>query len=337
MPRTTKDTKYTMTLHKKIRSTIFILSTLMSLPSISFATESTFVTIGTGGVTGVYYPAGGAICRLMNKGKKQHNIRCSVESTGGSIYNLNSIRSGELDVGVAQSDWQYYALNGHSKFADKGKFNNLRSLFALHSEAFTVVARKDANIHTFEDLKNKRVNIGNPGSGQRATIDILLKEMGWTTDDFTLSSELKASEQSTALCDNKVDAIVFFAGHPNASIKEATTACDANLVHVNNTAVDSLIKKYAYYAKSVVPEKMYGDSTKDTYTFGVRATLVTSTDLPEGVAYTLVKSVFENLRTFKRLHPAFSHLTKEDMATSGLSAPLHKGAEKYYREIGLIQ
>jgi len=129
-----------------------------------------FITIGTGGVTGVYYPTGGAICRLVNKGRKEHGVRCSVESTGGSVYNINTIREGELEFGVAQSDWQYHAFNGSSKFEEAGPFENLRAVFSVHPEPFTVVARADSGITNFEDLKGKRVNIGNPGSGQRGTM-----------------------------------------------------------------------------------------------------------------------------------------------------------------------
>ncbi|MCW8885558.1 MAG: TAXI family TRAP transporter solute-binding subunit, partial [Motiliproteus sp.] len=174
--------------------------------------QQRFVTIGTGGVTGVYYPTGGSICRLVNKSRKEHGIRCSVESTGGSVYNLNTIRAGELDMGVAQSDWQYHAYNGTSKFADKGANKELRAIFSVHPEPFTVVARADAGIKTFDDLKGKRVNVGNPGSGQRGTMEILMKAKGWDMKSFALASELKSSEQSSALCDNKIDAMLFTVG-----------------------------------------------------------------------------------------------------------------------------
>ena len=200
-----------------------------------------FITIGTGGVTGVYYPTGGAICRLVNKGRKEHGVRCSVESTGGSVYNINTIREGELEFGVAQSDWQYHAYNGTSKFEEAGPFEGLRAVFSVHPEPFTVVARADSGITNFEDLKGKRVNIGNPGSGQRGTMEVLLGEMGWTTDDFELATELKAAEQSAALCDNQIDAMVYTVGHPSGSIQEATTACDSVLVNVSGEAVDKLV------------------------------------------------------------------------------------------------
>ncbi|MBC7134927.1 MAG: TAXI family TRAP transporter solute-binding subunit, partial [Oceanibaculum nanhaiense] len=187
--------------------------------------QQKFFTIGTGGVTGVYYPAGGAICRLVNADRKTHGLRCSVESTGGSIYNINAISQGEMEIGVAQSDWQYHAYNGTAGQFEGKPIKQIRAMFSLHPEPFTVLARKDSGIKNFEDMKGKRVNIGNPGSGQRATMDVVLKAKGWTTADFSLASELKPAEQSQALCDNKVDAIVYTVGHPNGSIQEATTSC----------------------------------------------------------------------------------------------------------------
>ncbi|MBL4863669.1 MAG: TAXI family TRAP transporter solute-binding subunit [Rhodobiaceae bacterium] len=299
--------------------------------------ERVFVTVGTGGVTGVYYPTGGAICRLVNKERKVHGIRCSVESTGGSLFNVNAIRQGDLDMGVAQSDWQYHAYNGTSKFSEVGPFPELRSLFSLHPEPFTVVARADAGIQSFEDLRGKRVNIGNPGSGQRATMEVVMEALGWSTSDFSLASELKSAEQSMALCDNKIDAIVFTVGHPSGSIQEATTTCDTVLVNVTGEAVDALIADNSFYGPATIPGGMYNGNPDDVSTFGVAATFVTSTAMSDEIAYQMVRAVFENFDDFKRLHPAFAVLTKEGMVHNALSAPLHAGAERYYREVGLIE
>ncbi|PTX54620.1 hypothetical protein C8N43_3437 [Litoreibacter ponti] len=296
-----------------------------------------FITIGTGGVTGVYYPTGGAICRLVNKGRRDHGVRCSVESTGGSVYNINTIREGELEFGVAQSDWQYHAYNGSSRFEEAGPFEGLRAVFSVHPEPFTVVARADSGISTFADLKGKRVNIGNPGSGQRGTMEVLMEAMGWTTDDFALATELKAAEQSAALCDNQIDAMVYTVGHPSGSIQEATTACDSVLVEVSGEAVDKLIADNSFYRSATIPGGMYRGNDGDTATFGVGATFVSSADVSEDVVYTLVKSVFENMEDFKGLHPAFANLEPAEMASAGLSAPLHDGAAKYYKEAGLIE
>lgn len=315
---------------------LFGFVVLMGATPVPVKAETQFVTIGTGGVTGVYYPTGGAICRLVNKTRKEHGIRCSVESTGGSVYNLNTIAAGELDMGVAQSDWQYHAYNGTSKFKEKGPNKDLRAVFSVHPEPFTVVARADSGIKDFQDLKGKRVNIGNPGSGQRGTMEVVMGALGWTKKDFKLASELKSAEQSKALCDNKIDAMVFTVGHPSGSIKEASTSCDSVLVNVTGPEIDKLVKDNDYYRTATVPGGMYRGTPNDTKTFGVGATFVTSAKVPDNVIYNVVKAVFENFDQFKKLHPAFSVLKKEEMIKDGLSAPLHDGAVKYYKEAGLM-
>lgn len=326
-----------MTLRNTITSALVAVGVgVATLGATTIVSAQEFITIGTGGVTGVYYPTGGAICRLVNKGRKDHGIRCSTESTGGSVYNLNTIRAGELDMGVAQSDWQFHAYNGTSKFADAGANKDLRAVFSIHAEPFTVVARADSGIKNFDDLKGKRVNIGNPGSGQRGTMSVLMEAKGWTTDDFALASELKASEQASALCDNKIDVMIYTVGHPSGAIKEATTSCDSVLVNVGGADVDKLVGDNSYYRTATIPGGMYRGNDSDTMTFGVGATFVSSTAVPEHVVYEVVKAVFENFDTFRKLHPAFANLKKEQMIQDGLSAPLHPGAMKYYKEAGLL-
>jgi hypothetical protein len=247
------------------------------------------------------------------------------------------VRNGELEFGVAQSDWQYHAYQGSSRFEEQGAFEDLRAVFSVHPEPFTVVARADAGIETFEDLQGKRVNVGNPGSGQRGTMEVLMAEMGWTMDDFAVASELQAAEQSQALCDNNIDAMVYTVGHPSGSIQEATTACDSVLVDVDNEATASLVEENPFYRVATIPGGMYRGNPDDTTTFGVGATFITSADVPEEVVYTVVSAVFENIDQFRSLHPAFANLDPEEMVSDGLSAPLHPGAERYYREAGLIE
>ena len=301
--------------------------------SAAFA-EDKFVTIGTGGQTGVYYQVGGAICRLVNRGTKDHNIKCT-HTTGGSVANINGIRAGDLDLGVAQSDWQYHAYNGTApdKFPD-GKFEELRAVFSVHPEPFTVVARADSGISAFEDLKGKRVNVGNPGSGARATFEVVMDKMGWKMEDFSLASELKSSEQAAALCDNKIDAIVFTVGHPSGTIKEATTSCESKLINVNNHTIKELAGSADYYAMATIPGGTYTGTDGDTETFGVGATFVASSKTSPDVVYEMVKAVFDNFDRFKKMHPAFGNLNEADMIKNNLSAPLHDGAVKYYKEKG---
>ncbi len=299
--------------------------------------QQQFVTIGTGGVTGVYYAAGGAICRLLNKDRKEHGIRCSVESTGGSAYNVNTIKEGELDFGMVQSDVQYNAYNGAEQFEDGGAHSDLRAVFSVHPEPFTVLAHPNAGVTEFEDFKGKRFNVGNPGSGTRASMERLLSAMGWTLADFSLASELKADEHGPALCDGKIDGFFYGVGHPSANIQDPTTTCGAKLVPLTGEVIDELVAENPYYAQVVIPGGLYNANPDDTETFGVLATLTASANVPEESVYQLVKAVFENFDEFKSLHPAFANLTPENMVSDGNSAPLHPGAEKYYKEQGWLQ
>ena len=298
--------------------------------------QQKYITIGTGGVTGVYYAAGGAICRLVNKDRKVHGIRCSVESTGGSVFNINTIKAGELDMGVAQSDVHYNAAKGLAQFKD-GAYTELRAVFSLHPEPFTVLARKEANIKTFADFKGKKFNVGNPGSGTRASMEELLGAMGWKLGDFSLASELKADEHGAALCDGKIDGFFYGVGHPSANIQDPTTSCGAKLVSVTGPAVDKLVKEKPYYAYATIPGGLYPANTADTKTYGVLATMVSSSKVPADTVYAVVKGVFDNFDEFKKLHPALAILLPEHMIKDGLSAPLHEGAVKYYKEKGWLK
>ncbi|MGA0534019.1 TAXI family TRAP transporter solute-binding subunit [Hansschlegelia sp. KR7-227] len=298
--------------------------------------QQKFVTIGTGGVTGVYYAVGGAICRLVNKDRKSHGIRCSVESTGGSAFNVNTIRAGELDFGLTQSDVQYNGLKGLASFKEAGPFEDMRAVFSVHPEPFTVLARKEIAAKTFDDLKGKRVNVGNPGSGTRNSLEELIATMGWTLKDFSLASELKADEHGPALCDNKIDAFFYGVGHPSANIQDPTTTCGAKLVAITGPAVDKLVGEKPYYAKATIKGGLYAGNAEPTETYGVLATVVTSAKTPDEVVYQIVKGTFENFNEFKSLHPAFANLDPAKMVKDGLSAPLHPGAEKYYKEKGWL-
>jgi len=295
--------------------------------------ETKFVSIGTGGVTGVYYPTGGAICRLVNKNRKEHGIRCSAESTGGSIYNINTLRAGELEFGVAQSDWQYHAYNGTSKFVDQGKFEDLRAVFSVHPEPVTIIAHDDSGVANITDLKGKRLNIGNPGSGTRGTWEVLEEALGWQRSDLKLAAEMKSAETGAAVCDGKIDAYFWLVGHPSALTQESLATCAAHLVNATGPAIDKLVADNSYYRTATIPAGMYNND-KDVTTFGVGATFVTSAKVPEEVVYILVKAVFDNFDTFKKLHPAFANLSEKEMITDSLSAPLHDGAAKYYKERG---
>ena len=309
------------------------ISGLVAAPAA--AQQQKFITVGTGGIVGVYYPLGGAVCRFVNAGRKDHGLRCTVESTGGSVFNINSVMSGDMDVGFAQSDTQFYAMKGTGAFKDKPQ-PKLRALFSVYPELFTVVARQDANIKTFADLKGKRVNVGDPGSGTRATTDLVMAAMGVKTTDLKLATELKFVEMAPALCDNKIDAFTFVAGHPNAIFQEAATSCASNIASVTGPGIDKMVAENPFYAKATIPGKMYKGTDSPQLSFGVLATLVVSADMPDATAYTITKAVFDNFEDFRKLHPAIANITKESML-DGNTVPFHPGALKYFKEKGMLK
>lgn len=315
---------------KKIAKLSMIGAAILT-SSAAFADQ--FVTIGTGGQTGVYYVVGQSVCQLVNRSTATTGLKCNAPSTGASIANLNSIAAGQMDMGIAQSDWQYHAYNGTSAFKDK-KNEKLRAVFSIHPEPFTLMARDDANINSFDELKDKRVNVGDPGSGTRATMNVILKAKGLDDSFFKVASELKPAEMASVMCDNNLDAITYNVGHPNGALKEAAASCAAHLVPVTGPEIDKLVADNPYYAKATIPGGLYKGSDNPTETFGVYATLVSSSDVSADVVYQVVKAVFDNFDRFKRLHPAFAHLKQADMIKNALSAPLHEGAARYYKEKG---
>lgn len=313
-------------------------SIIASLTASSFAiqAEDKFVTIGTGGQTGVYYVVGQSVCQLVNRDTAKTQTKCNAPSTGASVANLNAIAADQMEMGIAQSDWQYHAYNGTSSFEGK-KNDKLRAVFSIHPEPFTLMARDDSGIQSFDDLKGKRVNVGDPGSGTRATMNVILTAKGWTDKEFKVASELKPAEMASVMCDNNLDAITYNVGHPNGALKEAAASCNAHLVPVTGEAIDKLVADNPYYAKATIPGGLYKGTDNPVETFGVYATLVTSADVDDDRVYAVVKAVFDNFDRFKRLHPAFANLKEQEMIKNALSAPLHNGAIRYYKERGWIQ
>lgn len=319
---------------------LFALLSLFLLLSASYspAYGRVFVTIGTGGVTGVYYPTGGAISRMINKKFKEYGIKATVESTAGSVYNINAVLSGDLEFGIAQSDRQYQAYNGLAEWSKRGPQKDLRSVFSIHPESITLIASAQSGIRSVKDLKGKRVNIGNPGSGQLQNSKDILSAAGVALDSLHVE-QVKAVEAPGLLQDEKIDAFFYTVGHPNGNIKEATSGrIKVRIVPIKGKWVDALLKKYPYYAKTIIPIKFYPNALnrEDVESIGVKATLVTSKNVDERIVYAITKEVFNNLEAFKKLHPAYSVLTKENML-QGLSAPIHRGALKYYKEAGLLK
>jgi TRAP transporter TAXI family solute receptor len=331
---------------KKLTSSI--VAALFLMCSNSFAASTSYVSIGTGAVTGIYYPAGGAICRLLNLGRMDHGIRCSVESTNGSVSNLNSIKDGGIDFGIVQSDWLYHAYNGSGFFSDQKPFKELRSVFSIHSETFAIVVRNDSDIKTLDNLVGKKVNFGPEGSGTYATMKFLMSVKNWTSESFAKINNLAPAAQISALCQKNIDVMLYTSGNPNGVLQEASQACKVRIIPVDSDTIKAIIEKNPFYVEASIPGGIYAGNPNDIKTFGVNAMLVTSSKTSDNVVYNMTKSVFDNFDNFRTLHPVFLSLKKEDMiggvnsknkggAAEGKFPPIHPGALKYFRETGLLK
>lgn len=316
------------------RAALTLVVALLALPVAG--AEQRFITIGTGGVTGVYYSVGGAICQLVNKQRRVHGLRCSVEATAASVYNLQAVRKGDLDLGLAQSGMQHAAYNGIDVFRRDGANKNLRSLFSLHYEVVTVVAHRDANVKKFEDFKGKRFNIGVVGAGTRVGAEKLIEGMGMKESDFGKLVELKPDETIGALCKKQIDGYFYMVGHPAQNITDATTHCAGSIVPLTGAKIDKLLADSPYYVRASVPGGMYPGNPTTVPTYAVRGTLVALVETDANVVYQIVKSVFDNFDEFVSLHPALAGLDPRAMIKDGLTAPLHEGALRYYRERGWL-
>ncbi|MDA7705430.1 TAXI family TRAP transporter solute-binding subunit [Rickettsiales bacterium] len=327
---------------KNITNRILTISllTLTALFSYNSLAATKYINVATAGITGVYYPAGGAICRLVNRGRKEHGIRCSVESTGGSVANINAIRSGIVEFGISQSDWQYHSYKGSGFFADQTPFKDLRSVFSLYTETFTIIAREDSGIDDLDDIKGKVINFGPKDSGVHATMEVILKAKEWERDDFAKITHLTPSDQIKSLCDGDIDVMTYMAGNPNGVVQEVTQhsniGCKVKIINIDDDTINKLIKINPSYVKSYIAGGMYKNNPEDISTFGIKATLVTSSKIGEDVVYNLTKAVFDNFDNFKTLHPVFASMKINESVKDGNHAPIHKGALRYYKESKLI-
>ena len=321
-----------------MRKAAFILAVLLLAPILcsgAACARTTFITIGTGGISDVYYPTGKAIADMVNKKKNKYGIRAIYESTGGSVFNINAIMAGNLDFGIVQSDRQFQAINGIAEWESKGPQKELRAVFSIYPESVTLVAASDTGIKSMTDLKGKKVNIGNPGSGQRQNAIDALNAVGIDYEKELIAEAIKSSENGEMLQNNRIDAFFLTVGHPSGSVMEATSgARKVSIIDIKS--VDSLLEQFNYYTKTTIPMDLYPGATndKDVETFGVKATFVTSAKVADEIVYAITKEIFDNLGEFKKLHPAYAHITHESMLT-GLSAPIHPGAMKYFKERGL--
>ncbi|MCW2249434.1 TRAP transporter TAXI family solute receptor [Azospirillum fermentarium] len=325
---------------------VFALLGILSTPGVGAAQtddvpmlgkiDKAQTVVGTGGITGVYYPVGGALCASVNRTRPAHGVRCTVQPSAGSVANIEDIRAGRRQFAIVQSDVHFNAYKGVGSFKERGAFTKLRSVFSLYPESLTIVANPASGINGFEDLKGKKVNVGPTGSGVRATLDAVMGKVGWTYAQFADAADIPQPKLPASLCARQVDAVVYLAGHPNSAVQEVTNSCPSTIIPVSGENVDRLVAENPYYGHAVVPGGYYRNNDTDVKTFGVLATVVTSEDVPADVVYTVVRAVFEDLPAVQKMHMALNRLNKTAMVHAGLTAPLHEGAVRYFRETGLL-
>jgi hypothetical protein len=318
----------------------FVTGLMFNAAPAMLQAEIAFVTIGSGDFSGVYFPTGLTIAKMINTSHSQLGIRATVKSTRGSVFNLNAIMAGYLEFGLAQSDIQYEAVKGLTAWAKKGPQRELRAVFSIHHESVCLVAAVDADINAITDLKGKKVNIGNPDAGHYQNAIDALRAVGLRPRQDIDAEKAEASEAPILLQEKRIDAFFFTVGHPSEILQNATSAeRKVRFIPIAGSDIDQLVAEQNYYVETTVPvAKFYpgAQNSGDVKTFGVIATLCTSSTIPDHVVYTITKEVFDNFTEFQRQHPALEILTKEGML-KGLTAPLHPGAEKYFKEVGLMQ
>jgi TRAP transporter TAXI family solute receptor len=314
-----------------------LASSLAGCMAISVALAPTPVTLATGTPGGIYHPVGNAICRMFNLESEHQPVPCVAVSSEGSVENIRRVERDASSFGLSQTDVAYAAFHGKGPFAAVGPDPRLRLLIALYPEAFTVVVRADAGIRDFQDLRGKRVGLGKVGAGYTFTLDVVLGFYGWTIADLERVPDLAPAEQNQALCSDRVDAIIFQAGHPNGLTQEATTGCAARLVGVAGPPIARLLTAHPYYVATAIPGGMYPGNPDAVPTIGAQAVLVATSRLSDELAYGVVKAVLENFADFRRLHPALATLDLQGMVPSEAVMPIHSGALRYFREAGLVR
>lgn len=294
------------------------------------------VAIGTGRPGGVYLPLGDSICRVFNLDLPQRGLRCAAYPSRGPVANIESLHDGRIDIGIVQSDVLADALRGHGPFASRGPDKALRVLFTGQTEAFTIVARRELEIRAATELRGKRINLGSPRSGERVSMERVMAALGFAPTDFAETRELPLAQQHDAFCANALDAIVYTVRHPNGLVDDVIRSCRGILVDVSGPKIEGLLSKHPEYSRSVVPGNTYLSNPEAVTTLGVRTAIITTTRLPETVAYEITKALFENIDDFRRLHPDFATLLPLDMVPGGRVAPVHAGAARYYRARGWL-
>lgn len=327
-----------MTKSKHILLKSLLLGTILMLPP---ALANTVLLIGTGDVSGLYYPTGNILCRLAEQAQTASPIHCSIESTAGSLANLEGLRNQQLDLAIIQSDvmWRSYLGQWEIKQASTSppkKFDELRLLFPLYPEPFTVVTRSEDKLTHFKQLKDKNINVSAQSSGAYATLSTLMEILEWKPSDITLKGYTEPRQQAKALCNGEVDAIIYVMGHPNRSIRQLAQTCPIKLLPIEGSEVDNLIQYHHYYHSMSIAPGYDSLNTPNIATFGVNANLVTTASLPEPLAYEITKTIYNHLKQHKFIFPPLNQFDPDSIQQISQEVPLHDGAKRFFTEEKLL-
>jgi TRAP transporter TAXI family solute receptor len=326
----------------KLRNILFGMACLLGAANLALADydpdeirDDLRISLSSATANSIYYDAAKSICRFVNRDSEKNLLKCRPESSPGSIFNLQLLRQAEADFAIVQSDWQKHSYNGTGPFEAQGSYNGLRYVMALHDEAFTILARRDSNVDSFANLTKGRVNLGEPGSGARATMDLVMQVKGWDTKSFLNTFEISTDRVIDALCSGEIDALATVIGHPHTIVEEAIARCDAKIISVDDDDIRAFVKAQPEYLMVEIPAKTYKGHYKPITSFGVKALLLTAAEVNEETVYNVTKSVVDNLADFQSLHQAYENITMSSAAHAGRIAPMHKGARRCFEDAGV--
>jgi uncharacterized protein len=321
---------------KRVPRRAILLALILAAPPSMAEDNPKFhmlASVGTGETNGIYYPLGDVICGIVNQNLHESGIRCSRESTPGSVYNVDALRAHELEFAIVQSDVAYDAYHGTAAFSE-APFPTLRSVLALHLELVTIVARPE--IHDLGDLAGKRVVAGPAGSGSRATWEAIVKAFGWKEGENPQTVDMPADAIANGLCKGSVDASLLVLGHPSGKIRDLLAGCALNLIPVDGPAIDSLVAAAPYLKKGRIPANAYGLPV-DVPSFGVNAILMTTADIDPRAVSDFAVSLGTQIKALEDKSPVLENLAAEDIVTEALPAPLHPAALEAYKNLHLLK
>ena len=327
-----KNLKYT----SRFIARLLVCLVLFSTYGCQSTDKGKFIAIGTSTKSGVYYPVAREICNLLNSGRETHLVRCLATESGGSIYNIPAIATGELDVALTRAGLAHKAFRGEEMFKAYGANSSLRLISILYSQPVSIIVKQESNIQKFNEVKGKRVNLGNLGSGKRGISELLLEVMNWSHSDFSEVYELNTSNMGKAFCSDKVDVLIEAIGMPSKFLDRMVNDCKGRFVDISDDVVELIRQKGPFYTPGIIPKKFYPTQEKDVRTFNVNVVLISSARVNDATIYELTKAIFGDVKKLKKIHQVFSNMMPRSMVDQAPSIPYHDGALRYFKEHGFF-